>query len=288
MTFNDNADLGGNRVSHRGRNTALGVGGGGIGLVAIFLISQLFGVDLSGLVGGGGSAQPSDTGLAQCDTGADANERTDCRMEGAALSLDAFWAQQLGADYTKPPFVLFDQSTNTGCGGATSAVGPFYCPTDQTVYIDTSFYGDLQSRFGAEGGPLAEMYVVAHEWGHHIQNITGIMAQAERGDTGPASDAVRLELQADCFAGAWAGAASTTADESGTPFLEPITREQVAQALDAASVIGDDRIQEQTQGQVNPETWTHGSSESRQKWFQTGYSEGPNACDTFTARADEL
>ncbi|WP_157157457.1 neutral zinc metallopeptidase [Diaminobutyricimonas sp. LJ205] len=288
MTFDDNANLGGNRVSHRGRNTGLAVGGGGIGVVALVLLSQLLGVDLTGILGGGSGGQPTGTAIEDCDTGADANARTECRMEGAALSLDAFWANELGAEYTEPPFALFDQATTTGCGNATSAVGPFYCPADQTVYIDLSFYNDLQNRFGAEGGPLAEMYVVAHEWGHHIQNITGIMGQAQRGDTGPASDAVRLELQADCFAGAWAGEASTTEDASGQPFLKPITQDQVAQALDAASVIGDDRIQEQTQGQVNPESWTHGSSESRQKWFRAGFENGTGACDTFAAPADQL
>jgi predicted metalloprotease len=287
MTFNDNANLGGNRVSHRGRNTALGVGGGGLGVVALLLLSQLFGVDLTGILGGAGG-QPTETAIEGCDTGADANARTECRMEGAALSLDDFWAGQLGGQYTEPQFALFDAATSTGCGNATSAVGPFYCPTDQTVYVDLSFYNELQNRFGAEGGPLAEMYVVAHEWGHHIQNITGIMGQAQRGDTGPSSDAVRLELQADCFAGAWAGEASTTEDASGQPFLKPITQDQVAQALDAASVIGDDRIQEQTQGQVNPESWTHGSSASRQKWFKTGFENGAGACDTFAASADQL
>jgi predicted metalloprotease len=283
MTFDDNANLGGNRVSHRGRNTGLAVGGGGIGVVAIVLLSQLLGVDLTGLLGGGAGGQPTETAIEGCDTGADANASTQCRMEGAAVSLDAFWANELGTQYTEPPFVLFDQATSTGCGNATSAVGPFYCPPDQTVYIDLSFYNDLQNRFGAEGGPLAEMYVVAHEWGHHIQNITGIMNQAQRGDTGPASDAVRLELQADCFAGAWAANASEVPDESGVPFLQPITDAQIADALSAASAVGDDRIQEATQGQVTPHSFTHGTSEQRQRWFLVGFKQGAGACDTFSA-----
>jgi predicted metalloprotease len=174
---------------------------------------------------------------------------------------------------------------STACGSATSAVGPFYCPGDQTVYLDTGFYDELRNRFDAEGGPLAQMYVVAHEFGHHIQNLQGTMDSIERGDTGPTSDAVRLELQADCFAGAWAGEASTVPDDSGTPFLKPITKAQVADALNAAASIGDDRIQESTQGQVNPEAWTHGSSEQRQQWFETGFEQGAAACDTFAAGA---
>jgi len=172
--------------------------------------------------------------------------------------------------------VIFTDGVNTQCGAASSAVGPFYCPLDQTIYLDLGFYDDLQSRFGAEGGPFAEMYVVAHEYGHHIQNLLGFLDRG--GDTGAGGGAVRVELQADCLAGAWG------ANAVDTGFLQPLTREQIAQALNAASVIGDDRIQEQTQGQVNPETWTHGSSEQRQEWFQNGLEAGSiDGCDTFNA-----
>src|SRR5690554_3265387 len=286
MTFNDNARSGGSRVSKRGRNTGFAVGGGGIGLIAILLISQAFGVDLTGFIGGGtGGNTAADTTLENCDTGADANANLECRLDFAAQSLDAYWEQELGSEYVPPPLVLFEQATNTGCGGATSAVGPFYCPADQTVYLDVGFYDDLRTRFDTDAGPLAQMYVIAHEFGHHIQNLEGTMNSIDRGDTGPTLDAVRLELQADCYAGAWAGEASTVPDDSGTPFLEPITRSQVADALDAAAAIGDDRIQESTQGQVNPEAWTHGSSEQRQQWFATGYEQGASACDTFAAGA---
>jgi predicted metalloprotease len=125
------------------------------------------------------------------------------------------------------------------------------------------------------------MYVLAHEWGHHIQNISGTMAGLDTQTTGPESDGVRLETQADCYAGAWAGEASTVPDDSGTPFLQEITSEQLADALSAAAAVGDDRIQESATGQVNPETWTHGSAEQRQKWFTTGFENGPEACDTF-------
>jgi predicted metalloprotease len=286
MTFNDNARSGGGRVSKRGRNTGFALGGGGIGVIAILLISQALGVDLTGLVGGApGGSTANDTTLENCETGADANANLECRLDFAAQSMDAYWEGELGSAYSPPPLVLFEQSVSTACGSATSAVGPFYCPGDQTVYLDTGFYDELRNRFDAEGGPLAQMYVVAHEFGHHIQNLQGTMDSIERGGTGPTSDAVRLELQADCFAGAWAGEASTVPDDSGTPFLKPITKAQVADALNAAASIGDDRIQESTQGQVNPEAWTHGSSEQRQQWFETGFEQGAAACDTFAAGA---
>ena len=285
MTFNPDAKIDSGKVSHRGRNTGLAVGGGGIGVIAVFLIAQLFGVDLSGLTGAGtGGGQASDEPVTGCETGADANENIDCRMAGAASSLDVYWADQFqteGIQYATPGFFLFEDATNTGCGGATSAVGPFYCPPDQAIYLDTGFFDELRGRFGASGGPLAEMYVVAHEWGHHVQNLVGTMDQLNRQDTGPQSDAVRLELQADCYAGAWAGAASTVPDETGTPFLQPITKQQIADALNAAAAIGDDRIQEQTTGQVNPEGWTHGSSEQRQTWFERGFESGLGSCNTF-------
>lgn len=286
MTFNDNARSGGGRVSKRGRNTGFALGGGGIGVIAILLISQALGVDLTGLVGGApGGSTADDTTLENCETGADANANLECRLDFAAQSMDAYWEGELGSAYSPPPLVLFEQSVSTACGSATSAVGPFYCPGDQTVYLDTGFYDELRNRFDAEGGPLAQMDVVAHEFGHHIQYLQGTMDSIERGGTGPTSDAVRLELQADCFAGAWAGEASTVPDDSGTPFLKPITKAQVADALNAAASIGDDRIQESTQGQVNPEAWTHGSSEQRQQWFETGFEQGAAACDTFAAGA---
>ncbi len=289
MTFNDDADITGGRVSKRGRNTAIGVGGGGLGLVAVLIISQLLGVDLTGLVGGtGGGSSSTDTPLSQCTSGSQANSDIDCRMKAAATSLDAYWSGQVDR-YTQPQLVIFDQATDTGCGGATTAVGPFYCPNDQTVYIDTAFYGDLRSQFGATGGPLAQLYVIAHEWGHHIQNITGIMdGNLNLQETGPTSDSVRLELQADCFAGAWVGAAQTTKDANGVPFLQPVTKSEIADALNAAAAVGDDHIQQSTQGQVDPESFTHGTSAQREKWFNVGLDGDPQSCDTFGASASTL
>jgi predicted metalloprotease len=298
MTFNDDADIKGGRVSKRGRNVAIGagVGGGGLAIAAVLLIGQLFGVDLSGIVSGADSSQGSgsnvsggDTALTECSTGADANDNVDCRMQGAATSLDAYWSDVLGSKYVQPQMIIFSGQTSTGCGAATADVGPFYCPPDQTVYIDTSFYDDLRTRFGASGGDLAQLYVVAHEWGHHIQNITGIMNGLNLQASGPTSDSVRLELQADCFAGAWVKGASQTADEHGTALLKPPTKAQIADALDAAAAVGDDHIQSTLGGGfVSPESFTHGTSAQRDKWFQVGYAGGPQQCDTFGASARNL
>ena len=293
MTFNDDAKYSGKGVRKSGRRTGLAVGGGGIGLVAIVLLSQLLGVDLSGLVGGGtdSSSQSEGTALTNCETGADANENVECRVGFTRDSLDDYWSEQapaMGISYASPVINLFTDGVDTGCGAATSAVGPFYCPADQQIYLDTAFYDTLRTQFDATAGPLSQLYVVGHEWGHHIQNLAGTFASADTSQTGPTSDAVRLEVQADCFAGAWLGSATETEDAEGNRLLDPITDAQIADALNAASAIGDDRIQEKTQGQVNPESWTHGSSEQRQKWFQAGYTVGAEACDTFAVADAEL
>ncbi|MFF2371813.1 neutral zinc metallopeptidase [Agromyces sp. NPDC058110] len=293
MTFNPNADISGGKTSKRGRNTGIAVGGG-LGVVAIVIISQLLGVDLTGLLGGGGTEEPTtDSSIEQCLTGQDANERVDCRMRGASASLEAYWEQaapaDLGISYTAPQdFVLFTQSVNTGCGAATSATGPFYCPPDQALYVDVTFFDELENRFGSSGGPLAQMYVVAHEWGHHVQNLSGTLEAAQDGQTGPTSNSVRTELQADCFAGAWVGDAAQTRDDQGVAFLQEPTAAEVADALSAAAAVGDDRIQQAAQGQVTPHTFTHGTSEQRQRWFTTGYEQGPAACDTFAVAGSAL
>ena len=298
MPFDPDARIDGGKVRRRGRTA--GVAGGGISLaaVAVFLIAQFTGVDLSGLVGGGGTgtgggAQPvAEEQLDQCDTGADANADIECRMAGAATSLDVYWTQEAPAlgvgDYVTPDFFLFTASTSTGCGGATSATGPFYCPPDQALYVDTDFFDQLREQFGATAGPLAQMYVVGHEWGHHVQQLTGAFDRADRSGTGPSSDSVRLEVQADCYAGAWLGAAASTEDVQGVTFLEPITDEQITDALDAAAAVGDDRIQQASGGQVDSDSWTHGSAEQRQRWFRTGYQQGATACDTFAVAGDRL
>ena len=281
MTFDDNSNIRGGRVSRRtGTGLAIG-GGGGLVVLIVVLISAFSGVDLTGLLGGSGSGTGTDSPLSQCQTGKDANKQLDCRIQAAATSLDAYWSGQVDA-YTQPQVILFTGQTDTGCGAATTAVGPFYCPQDQTVYLDTGFYDALRTTYGSSGGPLAQLYVVAHEWGHHIQNLTGRMDGLDLRETGATSDSVRLELQADCYAGSWVGGAEQTKDADGTPFLEPITPDQVTDALSAAAAVGDDRIQASTQGGVDPDTWTHGSSAERQRWFERGRNGGPNACDTFS------
>lgn len=285
MTFNDDANIRGGRVSRRGRNAGIAAGGGGLVVIALLVLGPILGVDLTGLaplLGGGGTGdQGQETPLAECLTGEDANDNVDCRMQGAATSLDIFWQTQVDG-YAPPELILFSGSVQTGCGAASSAVGPFYCPPDQKVFIDTAFFEQLRSQFGASGGNLAQMYIVAHEWGHHIQNIVGAMDGLDLQDPGPTSDGVRLELQADCYAGAWVAAASDTEDSSGIALLKEPTDAEITDALNAANVVGDDYIQENLgDGNVNPETWTHGSSDQRQAWFRTGYSRGVGACDTF-------
>ncbi len=293
MTFQDGGSFEGGRVRRRGRGAA--VAGGGIGLagIVVVLLSQALGVDLTpllGAVGGDSSTQQSAQGTGQDEytgdcTAAEANSDQSCRLAATVQSLDAFWATQLGETMPIPEVVDFQAATSTGCGQASSATGPFYCPPDQAIYIDLGFYDLLESRFGASDGPLAEMYITAHEYGHHIQQITGVMDRADRQGTGADSDSVRVELQADCYAGLWAGHAATTVDpDTGVVFLEPITQEQLTNALSAAAAVGDDHIQQASGGQVNPEAWTHGSSAQRERWFTAGYEQGTvGACDTFSA-----
>jgi predicted metalloprotease len=190
--------------------------------------------------------------------------------------------------YASPDFFLFDGSTDTGCGTASAATGPFYCPPDRAIYLDTAFYDDLQSQYGSSGGPLAQMYVVAHEWGHHVQQLEGTFADTDRSGTGAASGSVRVELQADCYAGSWVGAAATTTDADGTTFFEPVTSAQIADALSAASAVGDDSIQRRSSGHVDPDSFTHGTSEQRQRWFEQGYQQGAGSCDTLSVPASTL
>jgi predicted metalloprotease len=255
--------------------------GGGIGGIILIAVVMLLGGDPSQLPLDALSGQQAGTEQAndlsdECRTGADAAEDKACRIVGYVNSIQEYWSRELGADYQEAVTTFFTGSVQTGCGNATSQVGPFYCPQDQGVYIDLGFFDVLEQQLGAEGGDFAEAYVIAHEYGHHVQNLSGVLRPST--DTGPESYAVRTELQADCYAGVWGG----NAVETG--FLEPITDEQIAQAMDTAGAIGDDRIQEQTQGQVNRESWSHGSSEQRQEWFRTGLQSGdPGDCNTFDA-----
>jgi predicted metalloprotease len=265
---------------------ALGGGGlGGIALVIYLLVALLGGNDSLGQLGPldnqqvGQGDTPSEISSA-CRTGQDANEREDCRIVAVVNSVQKFWDgvfQHSGRQYQYVDTVFFTGQVQTGCGLADSQVGPFYCPADMLVYIDLGFFDDLQSRFGVGSAPFVQAYVIAHEYGHHVQDQLGVLKQIGNDRQGPESRAVRSELQADCYGGVWAAHAVETG------LIEQLTQADINNGLDAAAAIGDDRIQEQTQGQVNKETWTHGSSEQRRRWFSRGYENGkPAACDTFS------
>ena len=178
----------------------------------------------------------------------------------------------------------FDGATQSACGQASSQMGPFYCPNDRKVYLDTTFFRDmLQGELGARGGPFAIGYVIAHEYGHHIEDQLGILGKI-RTTQGPRSDSVRAELMADCLAGAWAKNAQTTKDASGEPIISDLTPDDVKRAIDAAQAVGDDRIQKRTQGRVSPDSFTHGTAAQRIRWFNRGLEQGTiEACDTFRA-----
>ena len=249
--------------------------GGGMGVVGIilFLVINVLG---GGGGGGGGGLGLPDLAPIQTPSGggaADTIPPDDDEAQFVAFVIDDVqdgWKQifrDAGRTYEETDVVLFEQATQTGCGVGQSATGPFYCPRDRLVYIDLGFFQELQTRFGAPGD-FAEAYVIAHEVGHHVQTLLGISEQVESRE-----DGIKLELQADCFAGVW----GHRAEAEGL-----LERGDLEEGLGAAAAVGDDRIQEQTQGRVNPESWTHGSSEQRMEWFQRGFDSGnPDDCDTF-------
>src|SRR6201998_2724434 len=288
MTFNEGMQIDTSTASSGGGGgMGIALGGGGLGLL-ILIAAWFLGVDPGRVM----TQQPMNTGgysapgvdLSQRKTGADANKYVQWRVIATGDSVDAV-GHQLMQGYTPPHVKLFTGSVDTGCGPATTAVGPFYCPVDQTAYFDTGFFQELVDKFGSSGGPFAQEYVVAHEYGPHVQQLQGILGRSQQGAQGAGGNGVRTELQADCYAGIWAHYASTVKQEStGVPYLQPLSDKDIQDALSAAASVGDDRIQKEMTGRINPEQWTHGSSAERQKWFTIGYQTGdPNRCDTFAA-----
>ena len=302
MRFNEDAQLDTSQVEdlRSGGGGGLGgrvaLGGGGISVVGVivYVLFSLLGGGggvPSGLgdgLGGVGSGQTADNSALEqaCRTGADANASQDCRIVAVINSIQAYWRDQFarsGQTYQVAPTNFFRGSVDTACGGATSAVGPFYCPGDNEVYIDLDFFDELRTKFGATGNEFVEAYVLAHEYGHHVQNLLGTSDRVDSRETGPTSGAVRLELQADCYAGSWTNHATTIPAANGQPLIVELTQQDIDGALDAASRIGDDYIQRELGGgQVNPDAFTHGTSAQRQQWFRTGAETGePGRCNTF-------
>ncbi len=294
------------RSSTGGRSGGLGRGGvaagGGLGAIIIAILGLLLGGNILGGSGGGsgtsfglestntttfGSASDVGGQTATVDPDADTIEF----MAFLMADIQDTWTElfeQAGLNYQPTALNVFSGSVSTnGCGNATSAVGPFYCPApnDMEVYIDLDFYDDLATRFDAPGD-FAQAYVIAHEIGHHLQAILGISDAVRRAQSEDANNrnqySILQELQADCFAGVWAHSASNRLTlDTGLPIIEP---GDIEEGLAAAASVGDDRIQEAATGQINPHTWTHGSSEQRVRWFRVGFDTGdPEACDTFSA-----
>jgi predicted metalloprotease len=286
MTFRRGARLDPSQVNDvRGRTGGRGVliGGGGIGAVVVALLVyflQSQGVQVPGSVESSNAVGgPAGSNVSDCQTGAQANERLDCFIVGVVDSVQAYWKSELQGEnrtYRPAKTQLFSDQMDSACGPASSATGPFYCPTDGFVYLDIGFFNQLRGQFGATGGPLAQAYVIAHEYGHHVQDLLGDLTR-ESSQQGAGGGSVRTELQADCYAGVWVKNAASTG------YLVPPTDKQIADALNAAAAVGDDRLQQAQSGTVNREAWTHGSSAQRDHWFGVGYQSGVrSACDTFS------
>ena len=313
MKFNPNAKLDTSQVQDRrsggggGRSGGLSLpggkggmaaGGGVLGLIAIVVIVLLnsFSGDggttsgsggLSNVLGGASGNTTVDNAQLEtaCQKGADANTNEDCAVVAVINSVQGYWADAFagsGTTYQEADTVFFSGSTSTGCGQGSAGMGPFYCPPDQLVYIDLSFWDTLKTDFGANDALFTQAYVLAHEYGHHVQNLLGTSDRVGTA-AGATGGSVRLELQADCYAGVWANHASTVPDATGAPLIQDVTNADLSNAIETAGKIGDDYIQTNLAGRsVDPSQFTHGSSAQRQQWFLTGYQSGnPNSCNTF-------
>jgi predicted metalloprotease len=263
--------------------------GGGIGGILLFIVIAIVAAKMGGIPGTGGdsSSSGSTSSVEQCRTGADTNQQQ-CRILADVNAIQSFWREDLpkqaGIDYSMAKIVFFSGSTDTACGPATVQSGPFYCPGDREVYLELGFFDDmLKGQLGASGGSFSDAYVVAHEYGHHVQDLLGTLSRNRSSLTGPKSPSVRIELQADCYAGVWAHNATTATDADGNTYIQDLTQTDIKQAINAATAVGDDHIQQLSGGSVNQEQWTHGSSAERIRWFMTGYQQGAlRACDTFS------
>ena len=258
-----------------GSGPHLAVGGGGLGLVAVVIISLLFGVNPAQLLNGDSGGTPTEQTGAAGPRSDDAAFQFGRKIVGSAEDIWSPIMQARGVEFTPATFTVYDSATSTGCGEGESSMGPFYCSADNHIYLDLSFFNELADRFGAPG-QFAQAYVIAHEYGHHIQNLLGTTAAHADHGTGAASDSVRIELQADCYAGVWAYHANAQ--------FSILQQGDVEAGLKAASSVGDDTLEKQSQGYVVPDSFTHGTSAQRVRWFERGLQRGDmNACDTFSA-----
>ncbi len=273
---------GGNVEDRRGLSPGAVVGGGGLGVIVIALIGYfVFGIDPSrtqAVLGDGAQV----TGEQQAGALGTPADEAGLFVDVIGANINDVWATALPG-YTPPAVVLYEQGTSTGCGFGQSAMGPFYCPADQTVYLDLSFWQEMEAKLGASGAEFARAYVIAHEFGHHVQTLTGASQQVREAQQAARSQeeanqySIALELQADCYAGFWAASAATVS--SGAVALEPGDMEE---GLKTANAIGDDMIQQRMQGRVTPEAFTHGTAAQRMEWLNKGYASGDtNVCDTF-------
>jgi predicted metalloprotease len=303
MSLNENAQIDTSQVEDRrgasgggGLGGMIPIGGGGrggiIGIIAtVILLLAGGGYGASQVLGGDGNSGGDNTNLNQECATSNPNrlQNVDCRNALYINSIQNFWQTELpqvyGDQYQQVKTVFFSQQTSTGCGTADTGVGPFYCPQDKLVYIDLAFYDELTNQFGAKG-QFTQAYVLAHEYGHHAQDLIGTLPQvdrAEQRDPGNANKySVMLELQADCYAGVWAAHATQTKDQSGQPIFTQVTQQDIQDAVNAAGSVGDDTIQKKMGGGVDESKFTHGTSAQREQWFSTGYKSGdPKSCDTF-------
>ncbi|GHG23859.1 hypothetical protein CBQ26_02085 [Deinococcus indicus] len=275
---------GGNVEDRRGRGGGGGIAVGGVGGLIIALIAMFFGIDPGAILGGGTGTPQTQSQPAQPQADDEAYQF----VNSAYRSTNQVWGsifQQAGRTYTQPRLVLYTRGTESACGAANSAVGPFYCPADSSIYLDTSFFAQMDRQLGG-GGDFAYSYVIAHEVGHHVQNELGIADQVSRKQRTARTEAeansysVRLELQADCFAGVWGSKVQSVAN---------LTQEDLREAVSTAEAIGDDNLQQQSGGRVVPDSFTHGSAQQRVNWFMKGFRSGDaNTCDSFSVPYRQL